>query len=81
LGPNCYTYDSNDIVSEGNNLSDDMSCAAFFTQARDLNGMAAGLSADGLQDNGGPTATIALLATSPAVGTVSWTRASQKARP
>jgi hypothetical protein len=70
-GPNCYTYEINGIVSEGNNLSDDMLCAGFFTQAGDLNGVAAGLSADGLQDNGGPTATIALLATSPAVDTVS----------
>jgi len=70
-GPNCYTYFNNEIVSAGNNVSDDMSCAAFFTQAGDLNGVAAGLSPSGLQDNGGPTATIALLATSPAVDTVS----------
>ena len=70
-GPNCYTYSSDGIMSEGNNLSDDTSCAAFFTQAGDLNGVAAELSADGLQDNGGPTATIALLAISPAVDAVS----------
>src|SRR6267142_595410 len=70
-GPNCYTYFNNEIVSAGNNVSDDMSCAAFFTQAGDLNGVAAGLSPSGLQDNGGPTATIALLATRPAVDTVS----------
>ena len=70
-GPNCYTYDINHIVSEGHNLSDDMSCAAFFTQAGDVNDMAAGLSPEGLQNNGGPTGTIALLATSPAVDAVS----------
>src|SRR5439155_2666883 len=70
-GPNCYTYFNNEIVSAGNNVSDDRSCAAFFTQAGDLNGVPAGLSPNGLQDNGGPTATIALLATSPAVDAVS----------
>jgi len=51
-------------------VSDDESCAAFFTQAGDVNGVPAGLSPNGLQDNGGPTATIALLAASPAVDAV-----------
>ncbi|HMF97367.1 MAG TPA: choice-of-anchor Q domain-containing protein [Vicinamibacterales bacterium] len=69
-GANCYTYFNTSIVSNGNNISDDASCAEFFTQAGDLNGVAAGLSPNGLQGNGGSTLTIALLATSPAVDRV-----------
>jgi len=69
-GSNCYTYFATDIVSSGNNVSDDMSCAGFFTQAGDLNGIAAGVNPNGLQDNGGPTRTVALLVTSPAVDRV-----------
>jgi len=70
-GSNCFTYSTPDaIVSHGYNLSDDASCSAFLFEPGDLNDVAAGLSPDGLQDNGGPTQTIALLVTSPAVDAV-----------
>src|SRR5208337_1493118 len=65
-GGNC----AGTITSEGHNLSDDASCAASFTQSGDLNSTAAGLDPSGLQANGGPTQTIALLNTSPAVDAV-----------
>ena len=68
--PNCYTYFANSIVSQGHNLSDDASCSTFFTQGGDLNDEPAGLSTAGLQNNGGPTQTIGLLATSHAVDSV-----------
>lgn len=68
---NCLTYSSNEIVSDGNNLSDDLSCTQYLTAAGDRNGVPAGLSPEGLRDNGGPTDTIGLLATSPAVDMVS----------
>ena len=69
-GSNCYTYTAIEIASAGNNLSDDDSCLTFFAAAGDRNGVAAGLSPDGLRDNGGATATIALVAASPAVDAV-----------
>jgi hypothetical protein len=69
-GPNCYMYFGTEFASGGNNVSDDMSCAPFFTQPGDLNGIAAGLSPSGLQDRGGPTRTISLLASSPTVDRV-----------
>jgi hypothetical protein len=55
--------------SQGYNVSDDDSCTATFTAAGDLNNVAsgAGLNPQGLQNNGGPTQTIALLPTSPAL--------------
>ena len=52
------------------NLSDDNSCIAYFIQSGDLNNTAAGLDPSGLQDNGGPTKTVALLSTSPAVNAI-----------
>ncbi len=55
------------IVSDGYNLSDDSSCASDFTQTTDVNNTPAQLDPKGLQNNGGPTQTIALLSTSPAV--------------
>jgi len=58
------------IVSGGYNLSDDGCCASFFTQTGDLNNTPAGLDPSGLKDNGGPTQTIALLPTSPAVDAI-----------
>ena len=67
---NCLTYFASGIVSDGHNLSDDLSCITFLTHVSDSNGVAAGLSPDGLRDNGGPTDTISLLATSPAVDSV-----------
>jgi hypothetical protein len=52
------------ILSEGYNLSDDDTCTSFFNSTGDLNNPlgGAGLDPAGLQDNGGPTQTIALLA-------------------
>lgn len=52
------------------NLSDDNSCSAYFIQSGDLNNTAAGLEPSGLQNNGGPTKTVALLSTSPAVNAI-----------
>ncbi len=58
------------VYSGGFNLSDDSTCANFFTGTGDLNSTSAGLDPNGLKDNGGPTQTIALLATSPAVDAI-----------
>ena len=70
-GGNCY-FDSRSggtNTSQGYNLSDDNTCAFFFTTPGDENQVVAGVGLDpqGLQNNGGPTQTIALLPTSPAV--------------
>lgn len=59
-------------VSDGFNLSDDATCAAFFTAAGDKNGVGAGLQVDAagkplIQANGGPTWTVALLPASMAI--------------
>jgi predicted outer membrane repeat protein len=64
-GGNCVSTGT--FTSDGHNLSDDETCDAFFTGTGDINDTAAGLDPNGLQDNGGPTDTIALLPTSPAV--------------
>jgi hypothetical protein len=57
-------------TSQGYNVSDDSTCA--FAGTGDQNGVTpgAGLDPKGLQNNGGPTQTIALLPTSPAVDLV-----------
>lgn len=57
-------------VSNGYNLSDDSSAASFLTSTGDQNGVGAGLDTNGLQDNGGPTKTVALVSGSPAVDAV-----------
>jgi hypothetical protein len=57
------------LTDDGYNLDDDGTCQ--LTDASDLPSTDAGLDPAGLQDNGGPTATIALTATSPAVDHVS----------
>jgi hypothetical protein len=57
-------------TSEGHNLSDEGTCAGFFIQTGDLNNTPAGLDPAGLKNNGGPTQTIGLLATSPAVDAI-----------
>jgi uncharacterized protein (TIGR03437 family) len=62
---NCYAFPA---VSSGHNLSDDNSCA--LNGPGDLNDTPAGLDPEGLNYNGGPTRTIALLPTSPAVDAV-----------
>jgi len=47
------------FTSDGHNLSDDLTC--FFVNTGDVNNMPVGLDPKGLQNNGGPTQTIALL--------------------
>ena len=73
-GGNCVDIDLDNprglTKSGGHNLSDDATCADLFTQTGDLNSTAAGLDPAGLKNNGGPTETIALLATSPAVNAI-----------
>ena len=66
-GGNC-SINGGDFVSENNNLSDDATCA--FSGAGDLNSVLAGFDPAGLADNGGPTKTVALLPTSPAVDAI-----------
>jgi hypothetical protein len=70
-GGNCYVLPSFALppVSQGHNLSDDATCSSF-VQAGDLNDTPAGLDLNGLQDNGGPTKTIALLVSSPAIDAI-----------
>jgi hypothetical protein len=56
------------VSSSGYNLSDDASCGTVgLNNATDMNNTPAGLDGAGLQDNGGPTRTIALLSTSAAI--------------
>ena len=70
-GGNCFSgYGGGTFASGGHNLSDDGSCAGFFTQTGDMNNTPAGLDPAGLRDNGGPTQTIALLPISPAVDAI-----------
>ncbi len=52
-------------TSFGHNLSDDATCA--LSSLGDMNSLPAALDPSGLQNNGGPTQTIALLAFSPAI--------------
>ena len=63
-GGNC----AGSMTSAGYNLSDDSTCALAGTG--DLNNQAAGLDPNGLQNNSGPTPTIALLSTSAAVNRI-----------
>ncbi len=65
-GGNCVSGTS--IISAGSNLSDDMTCAAFFTAGGDQSSV--NLQLGPLADNGGPTHTHALLAGSPAIDAV-----------
>jgi hypothetical protein len=65
-GGNCTG--TNRFGSQGYNLSDDATC--FFSYTGDMNNTPAGLNPNGLQNNGGPTETIALLPTSPAVDAI-----------
>lgn len=66
--PNCIADPS--VTSLGYNLSDDASCAAGLNQTGDVNSTAALLDPAGLQNNGGPTQTIALQPASPAVDAI-----------
>jgi hypothetical protein len=67
----CALFDGA-IISKGYNLSDDNTCASFFTGSGDQYNVVkgAGLDPKGLQNNGGPTQTIALLPGSPAVDAI-----------
>jgi hypothetical protein len=62
ISPNIYAGD------QGYNLSDDGSCN--FSQPSDMSNTPAGLDPKGLGNNGGPTESIALLSTSPAVDAI-----------
>lgn len=67
-GGNCF---NDGVLSSGHyNLSDDNSCSAYFNQSGDLSNTAAGFDPTGLQNNGGPTKTVMLLSTSPAVDAI-----------
>ena len=68
-GGNCSVA-SGTLTSLGYNLSDDTTCATFFNQPGDMNSTGAGLDPAGLNSNGGPTQTIALLPASPAVDAI-----------
>jgi hypothetical protein len=63
-GHNCMAA----FQSAGHNLSDDASCN--FAGLGDVNNIPAGLDPNGLQNNGGPTQTIALKWNSPAVNAI-----------
>ena len=65
-GMNC-TINSLEAADQGYNLSDDTSCAPALIAPTDKNNVPAGLSPGGLANNGGPTQTIALLPSSPAI--------------
>ncbi|HUY20530.1 MAG TPA: choice-of-anchor Q domain-containing protein [Candidatus Binataceae bacterium] len=73
-GENCGASDGGTAADGGYNISDDGSCG--FGASVGANGQSIGdnvdplLSPSGLQDNGGPTQTIALQANSPAVNAV-----------
>jgi predicted outer membrane repeat protein len=69
-GGNCFEAGTGSASSDGYNLSDDSTCT-FLTQTGDQNNSTtAGLSPSGLQNNGGPTQTIALLSTSSALNAI-----------
>jgi hypothetical protein len=55
------------FASQGFNLIGDVNGSTGFTTSTDLTGLNPALDPNGLQDNGGPTKTIALLANSPAI--------------
>jgi hypothetical protein len=66
---NCFVFAGQPvIVSQGHNLSDDSTCTTYFNKPGDLNNTPAGLG--GLENNGGPTQTIALLSGSRAIDAV-----------
>lgn len=69
-GGNCNDDGIGSASSGGYNLSDDSTCI-FLTQTGDQNDSGtAGLSPSGLQNNGGPAQTVALLPTSSAVNAI-----------
>lgn len=68
-GANCAVGNGT-ITSQDHNIADDTSCDAFLTLPGDLPNTPAGLDPSGLQNNGGPTKTIALLYTSKAIDAI-----------
>ena len=70
---NCRIFGGT-VSSDGYNLSDDTSCGNLngggLSDATDQNNIPAGLDGAGLQDNGGPTKTVALLSTSAALDAI-----------
>lgn len=66
---NCYSPVGT-ITSQDHNISDDTTCDTFLLGSHDLPNTPAGLDTSGLKDNGGPTKTIALQPTSPAVNAI-----------
>jgi len=67
---NCETPYGEPFNSLGFNISDDATCGGALIQTSDLNNTPAGLDPAGLRNNGGPTQTVALQATSPAVNAI-----------
>jgi hypothetical protein len=67
---NCLDESGGGLLSAGYNLSDDGTCSTAFTMTGDANNTAADLDPAGLADNGGPTPTVALLQTSPAIDAI-----------
>jgi hypothetical protein len=69
---NCSTLTFGPAIafSLGYNLSDDSTCASSFARTSDLNNTPAGLASAGLQDNGGPSNTVALVPGSLAVNAI-----------
>ncbi len=65
---NCVAAVGAAVSSMGHNLSDDSTCS--LSGPGDLNNTPSGLDPGGLQNNGGPTQTVALLSPSPAVDAV-----------
>jgi len=69
-GGNCSNLGLGTSTSYGYNLSDDSTCTFLSGTGDQNNSVTAGLSSSGLQNNGGPTQTIALLSTSSAVDAI-----------
>jgi hypothetical protein len=65
-GGNCSGF----ILSQGDNISSDATCVSTNAILNDRNNLNPLLAAAGLQNNGGPTRTIALQPTSPALNAV-----------
>ena len=57
-------------ASDGYNISNDATCSAFLNNTGDLNETPAGLDPNGPENSGGPTQTIALLPSSPAINAI-----------
>ena len=68
-GGNCVA-ENGTITSQDHNIADDATCDAFLTQPGDLPNTPAGLDPSGLQNNGGPTKTIAILYNSKAIDAI-----------